>query len=450
MPLSTEPPRPSNPEKPLISAPPRQPLVLPRRWDAASLTGSDTNRAAGAVILGASAIGVLAGAPMAHAQEVEASPIALDPAGGALTEALAELETRKGSMTSEELSAARRELWSAYVVSTTAELPVERSTRGETVIRELLERIEARMTVTAYDMAHPGSFQPLEGHPGYKTISESELRTLIVDALKDIPLGELPGGAALADLVRTLPNSSHLDARSLSFNELKSALGDAQKQWVEQELGPFFKKHRAEIAIAAAGGITAIRAASPEAAGLIDRVMPSIDVLSYRSSDGRYTADAELKYRDRRVFPDVDLSAGTVRTDGPLSLRAGVTGTVTVESDPQVTGALTAGARYGAERRWVDLSARLEHTGHSEVRLEGRLIDPDAGLSAHGSLGSRFGEGVARGDASGRADLTIGVDKAIKLDGGATGSLGFYGSVSSDTDGRNTDARAGLMFRLRF
>jgi hypothetical protein len=425
--------------KPAKAAAPRRPARVRSEVHPAIVAGLEPG-AVGAVITGS--IGPIAdGAAIVDVYAEEARVL---PAGPSFEVAVAELEARKGSMTPEELTAARRELWSRYV-AVTPRTTIERP-RTEAVLKKLGERIESRMLVTAWDLAHPESFEPLEGHPGYKKISETEIKAMLLDAVKDIPLGEIPGGSAIARAVKALPNASGIDAEKMSFNELKDALTDAQKKWLEREVLSHFKGHELEAGIAALGAVTAIRAASPNAAELIDRYFPSVPIGTVR--EGPFTAGASVRYRDRRVLPDLDVSAELRGSHGPLTVHGGVTGTIAPERNPIVTGSFDAGARYGDDRRFVDLSGRTDGSTHS-LSLTGALNDPDAGRNIRGDLSARFGKGAAIGTAPGRVSLELSAEEKLRLKG-ADGSVGFWGGVASDLDGRNTDARAGVMFRLRW
>lgn len=437
----------------------------PRRWTTPTLTSdasslgishATTTRAVNAVLLGVTSVGALAAAaPAAHAQDViVTAPLDTTAIDTSLARAAADIEARRATMTATELAESRRELYSAYVDATTATAPstttADTLTRGERRVERLMRDVERRMEVTAYDMAHPGSFTPLEGRPGYKELSADELGSLFGDAIKDIPIGELPGGARLAQLVRSLPNSSHLDAANMSFNELKDAVGDANKAALREYFQPFLDKHKVELAVGGFATITAVRAASPEAARLLDKITPRIEVWDHSSADGTRHLDASLRYRDARVLPDVDLTASATRRVGALDLRATATGTVAFTGDQPVTGTVGAGARLAGPNGWLDLEGNVDHTARSTVRLSGVLDRPADGLVGRGSVTGTFGEGVARGDARGRVELETSLDKRLDLGRGMEGSVGVYGAVGVDTDGKNEDARAGFVFRLRW
>ncbi len=441
---------------------------LPRRWNTTatfgpSSTGADhgaTTRAVNAVLLGVTSVGALAGmAPAtAHAQDIVVTTAPLDGStvDTSLARAAADIESRRATMTATELAESRRELYSAYVDSITTPAPVTASTttdtltRGERRVERLMREVERRMEVTAYDMAHPGSYTPLEGRPGYKEISGEVLGELFGDAIQDIPIGELPGGARLAQLVRSLPNAGHLDAENMTFNELKDAVGDANKEALRQYFQPFLDKHKVKLAIGGFASITAVRAASPEAARVLDRITPRIEIYDRSWADGTRHLDASLRYRDARVLPDIDVTASATRRVGPVDLRATATGTVAFTGEQPVTGTLGAGARMTGDSGWVDLEGTIDHTRRSTVRLSGVLDVPDSQLVGRGSITGTFGEGVARGNAGGRVELETSLDKRLNLGRGVEGSVGVYGAVGVDTDGRNEDVRGGLMLRLRW
>lgn len=103
------------------------------------------------------------------------------------------------------------------------------------------------------------------------------------------------------------------------------------------------------------------------------------------------------------------------------------------------------------EGRWVDLSASVDTDRRSELRLDGGLVDRDRALSLDASLVGRFGPDTAVGrEASGRVSATVSLDKRFRVGRDTTGSVGFYGSTSLDTDGRNKDTHVGVLLKLNF
>jgi hypothetical protein len=435
-----------------------------RHDDPASTIGWQP-RAVSAVMLGVTGVGALSGCATARAEEivvaptVDYTPTAAADATAVVLDAI-ELDRKVDTMDPEEVDAARRALWSAYVngggsasalsaPAPTIELATP--TRGQLVFEDLAKRIEERMRVTAWDMAHHESITFIDGAPGYKQIPESELRDMIVDALKDVPLGELPGGSSLAQIVRGLPNAGHLNAESMSFNEVTDALGDAQEAWFRARFGPFLESHKVEAIAVAAGSITAIRYASPEAAGFLDKITPKIEVLDERSESGTWRAEADLRYRDRHVLPDLDVRGSASRAVGPVTLRATATGTLSLEADEHVTGRVGVGARVGDGNTWGDLAASVDHLGRTHAGLELGHRDPSAGLSILGRADAHLGDGYAVDpSAAGRLRFTLDAGKDLKFDGGATGRVGVYASHATDTDFGHGDSRVGVMFSLRW
>lgn len=429
---------------------------LPRRWASTGALVGGVPRAVSAALLGTTALGAFVGAPMV-ADAADAVPLpspesVVDTA--TFERALADLERRRADLTPDELASARRDLWSAYVHShlgTSSEsTTLRRSARTDAVMAALTARIESAMRVTAWDMAHPESWEPIEGHSMMKRIPESALKEMLVDAVRDVPLGDLPGGKALAALVRALPNAASLDAENMSFNELSTALGQAQKAWLMERFGPFLEEHRVALAVVGFGAVTAARASSPAAADLMDAYLPSIRIFRRTLGDGHVHTDVALVYRERRLLPDVDATVGARGRVGGVDLRATVTGTTTVERDPTVTARLGVGARVGDERRWLDLSGAVDTAGGRMVLLESGLLIPEDDLSVRGAVGARFGPGTARGDAEGRAAAEIGIDRRFRVGSGAVGTVGVWGGVEADTDGRHVDPRVGVVFTLRW
>ena len=199
------------------------------------------------------------------------------------------------------------------------------------------------------------------------------------------------------------------------------------------------------LAIGGFGAITAIRAASPEAAGILDKIIPKIEI--WDGNIGPISGEASLRYRDRNLLPDVDITAISARTVGAVDLRATATGTISVNGDEHVTGILGVGARTGTTRGWVDLSGSVSTESRAGVLLSAGLDHPEDRLIVRGDLGVTTGPGFN----GGRVDSTVTLEKKIRMDGGrVTGSFGLFGGAGVDLDGKNEDVRGGLMLRLRW
>jgi hypothetical protein len=439
---------PAGPKKGSLGPLKMAPIALPRRWTVLDPLSSDTPKAVSAVLLGATAFGVLAGNAVAQAEEVDSATLP-PPDHAAFTRALADLEARREWMSDEELRDARRELWRTYVngAVASAEQPsaADEAIRARTrmVIEALLDRIEARMTVSAYDVAHPESWEPVEGHPGLKKISAQDLESMIMDALQDVPIGAFPGGHAVAALIKELPNAGQLPAERLSYRELLDALGDAQEQWLREHVLPILQEHKAEVAIIGAGAVAAVIAAGPEALEAVGELLPSIPLASGSWADGAISASSELAFRDGRF--NVDTGVRGNHRVGEVDLRVRADTSIDVSADPHLTGALSGGARIGDGRRWVDLSGSIDSEENRRVRLEGGVDLPEEGLSGTMGLGVRYSAGAVPG----RASFEISADKRLELNG-ASGNLGVWAGVEADTDGDNLEGRVGLMLRLRW
>lgn len=427
-----------------------------------STTGaSSLSPAVRAVTLAGLGATVVVGLPMvAHAQDV--------PPSGELTRAEVEreigrLENRRHELSPEELDAERARLWQLYVRAggpaadglpnlTTTSSEVAETTgksRGELRMERLARDIEFEMRITARDMAH-GNFTAIEGMPGYKELSEDRVRDLISDAIKDIPLSELPGGGLLAALVHELPNTAHLRPEGMTYRELERAVGDAQKEWLKDKFGPFLEEHKIEAAVVAFGSITAIRYTSPEAARTMDKFFPRIGVYDRSFLDNRVRVDADLKYRNAEVLPNLDIG---VRARQPindnLTARLDAEGRLSVEADRLVSGRVSGGLRYTEGRTWADGSLYVTDTGRYGIELESGTSHLETGLNARAHVGAHFGEGTTTGDASGRVLYGVDLTRDVNING-AKGNFGVYVGGGVDTDGRNNDVRAGVIFTLRW
>jgi hypothetical protein len=424
----------------------------------AALFGFAKKPAVAAVMAGALLVGGTGfGAPL-HAQEIPPTQTeAATP--DRIQEALDELEARRnrGEITPDVFQRVRARLRSGVVpfehdgdVDLDAlinETDLDGAgTRGDRAFRRLAVELEHRMRVTARDMADPNT-RFIDGAPGYKEISEDELRDLLVRALRDVPLEELPLGPGLARVMASLPLGSGITEK-MSPNEIEEVLDANTQAWFDEKLKPLIEGREVEAAIVGFGTVTALRWASPGASKLIDRLDPRATIYETTSSDGRSNLEARLAWRELRVLPDLDLTATSTTSVGLIDLYGSIDSRIAPEADDVVTGFVSAGARYDGDTAWFDASiSRHIDRDLSEVSLRtGGSYD---GVSYVSSLVGARGEGTAIGDASGRVALELDLAKPVRLHG-ADGSFGMFVSVAADTDGTNEAVAAGLVFRLRF
>ncbi|MCB9646228.1 MAG: hypothetical protein H6730_06470 [Deltaproteobacteria bacterium] len=427
------------------------------------------------------------GTSMAQAQGVPVQTVALPPAEtaavvqvvtaepnvAAFNDAMRTLEARlaNGEITAAQMAQARTVLYRVHVqgyrgadvprdergrITVDAVLEAQGApqgvamTRGQRVMDQLARDLETRMRITAKDMA-TGNYTPLEGAPGYKEISQQDAQRLLTDALKRMPIGELPGGSGLAEALGNLPGAEGLDVANMSFDELSRALQDEAKAWLKAEVGPFIEDHKVESATVAFAAITGLRAASPDAAKLMDSLGVKIRVWKTQTNDGLLRTQGRLVYRDANVLPDLDVEGQLHhQLNDRTSLRAGITGTLSLEGSEHFTGAATIGAHYTGDNYWVDGAGAYDmKTERWRASLTGGYV-PGPDFRAVGSLTATFGDGVARGDANGRAALELDLTRDLRFGNGVTGDIGAYVGASADTDGSHTDLNAGIMLRLRW
>ncbi len=323
------------------------------------------------------------------------------------------------------------------------------TTRGEARLMRLEQALVQRMQVTARDMAYPGSYRPLEGAPGYKEISSSELTSLFGDALRDIPLGELPGGAGIARLVENLPGFTG-DASKMSAREIERSLRDDARDWFKGRWERFETHEQVGLGLLTFAGITGLRAASPEVAQAMDGLRGRIFSEAYL--DDQVRLRGTLVYRDARVLPDLDVSATATTTVAPRTrLYGDLTASTTIEADPKVTGTATVGVRW-EELGAYHVDGSLTHylgTDRVRVAVGSGYRAPDSTFTASTNIEAIFGQGVARGSAGGRVALTVDMLRDVQI-GGAKGDLGAFVGMGVDTDGTNEDIRGGIMLRLKW
>jgi hypothetical protein len=429
-------------------------------------------------------------APAAHAQGVPVSalpPATVDgpaatqvitaqaePNVGAFNDAMRTLEARhaQGQISADQVARARAVLYRVHVLGDrSADLPRDEQgritldsilrsdpgqapvaqTRGQQVMDQLARDLESRMRLTARDIAR-GGYTPIDGLPGYKEIPQRDVQRLVTGALKRMPIGELPGGESLASLLGQLPGADGLDVAHMSYEELSKSLRGEARDWLKAELGPFIDAHRVESAVVAFAAVTSLRAASPDAAKLMDSVGVRIRVWRDSTDDGRFSTQGRLVYRDAHILPDLDIEGlANHRVGERTTLRAGFTGTLSLEGKEHLTGTGTVGAHYTAPGYWMDAAGSYElNTERWRATLTGGYAPVGSDLRASTSLTATFGDGAARGDASGRVNWELDLTKDLRFSGGVTGDVGAYIGASADTDGNHSDVAAGVMLRLRW
>lgn len=430
--------------------------------------------AVAAVVAGALALGCAPGAALAQdrvsnepVQEVQIQQDQQDE-DGIYREAMEELahRRREGRITPAEYETARAALMQAMLTDRGGDLLLDHDgdvdieallmgmtadssatkTRGQQVMERLARRLEHRMQVTARDMANPNT-RFIEGAPGYKEIPQEEVQRLVLDALEDMPLEELPLGQQVAELIARLPAGSNVTP-SMSFRELGDAVGEDGRALVEAKLGPFFEDHAVEAGVVAFGAVTGLRYASPDAARLMDGL--SVEVWDATTEDDRGHIEAELTYRDQQILPQLDLTATGNTTVGRFDLRGELESTIALEDEQPLQGRVTLGARTENDHLWADGSvSRYLHRDRTRINLSVGGHDEETGLSHATSFTALLDPKAAQGDADGRLFLTFDLNRPVHFEG-ADGSLGVFAGASMDTDGHHEDFRAGLIFRLRW
>lgn len=320
--------------------------------------------------------------------------------------------------------------------------------RGERVFSNMRRELDLAMRVTARDMADPNTVL-IEGAPGYKEIPPDQVRRIVERAIKNVPLGELPGGDAVARLVEALPQMAGTNARTMSINELTERLGDRYQDWANARLLPLIEGHEVEAGVLAFAAITGLRAGSPAVAHFMDRMGVKFRVYSVSTNEAGLYSRGRLVYRDGNVLPDLDIEGGARHVVGNTTLRATVTSTLSAESEHHLRTAATLGARYDQGRYWLDSAVTyLYPQDRVETAIRGGYLGDS--LMVSGLLAGTYGRGVAVGDASGRLNLELDVTKDLNLGNGVRGDWGVFVGGAADSDFDNRDLRAGLVFRLRW
>lgn len=447
----------------------------------ASLVGRLTPAVAGTLIAT-----TLLGCASAGAQVIDATPVAdSTPAVERVVEAPAtrpggvahfnremqrlELMQARGEITADQMAAAREVLYRAHVLGMTETAPKDEQgritleavlrgdpavvdaeqTRGQIVMDQLTRDLERRMRITARDMAR-GDFTPIDGLPGYKEIPARDVQRLLKDAFERIPIGELPFGPQLTELLGNLPGLDDVNVGAMSYEELRDELRDDAKDYLDARFGNFVDEHKVEVGVVAFAAVTGLRAASPEAAALIDDLGLRIDVWKERSDSGNLTTRGRLVYRDAHILPDLDVEAGAHHRVGDhTTLRATLRGTASLEGDEHFTGTGTVGAHYAEGDLWLDAQGSYTYPQERwRASVTGGYTNPETDFRASGSLSTTFGDGVALGDANGRGTLQLDLGQDLDFGDGVKGYWGLYGGVTADTDMQNRDVGVGVVFRL--
>ncbi len=376
----------------------------------------------------------------------------------------------KGEISADQMARARGVLYRAHVLGFTESAPKDERGRitvesvlrgdaagqqvrskGEIVMDQFSRDLERRMRISARDMAR-GDYTAIEGLPGYKEIDASQVQRLFRKAMERMPIGELPFGEELVGLLGNLPGTEGLDIASLSYKDLSRELRDNAKEAFEARYGEFIDEHKIELGVTTFAAVTGLRAASPEAAKLMDQLHIRIRAWKVESDDGRLSTTGRLSYRDAHILPDLDLQARAHTPFGDhTTLRASIDATLSLEGDEHYTATATLGAHYTNDPYWADAAARYElGTDTLRTSLKAGYADPDSSLRWSGGLDTTFGDGVALGDASGRGTLHLDLGQDLDFGGGVKGYWGAYAGASADTDLSNDAVEGGIVFRLEW
>lgn len=293
---------------------------------------------------------------------------------------------------------------------------VTRRTRGQAVLDRLAVDLERKMRVSARDLARGVPLDP--DHPSYRALTQGELGSLIGRALEEMPLGELPGGHALAALVERLPGASELDVVDMSYKELSRALPKASKERLYELYGDTLRKNRVAIAILFEASVIGARAASPEVARILDRVYPKQRLWGLKSEGGALSVELNARFRDARVLPDAELR-GEARRD---------VGGVAVTASSSVSAALSPPRGGGGP-----------HPMRAELALAGKRGGGELKLATSIDERSRV-----------RVGTSLSYGRELHLPNTENGRLELYAEASTDTRRAEPAYGAGLLVHFEW
>jgi hypothetical protein len=323
------------------------------------------------------------------------------------------------------------------------------SSRGERALRQLGVDLERAMRITARDLVDPTVVR-IEGAPGYKELSESELRRIATTALRKIPIGELPAGRAIAGLIRGAPGMDDVAVESLSYDELRRTFPRESRHWLKEHVEPLIDGHQVEVGLAGFAALTAARAASPDAAKALDALRIRVRVWSEHTEDGTLSTRGRLAWREGRVAPDLDVEAGAYRPLGSTMLHARLVGRIAPEASQPLTATATVGAhRISGAWAFDALSTYSLDTRRVTSELRASYAGNPDGWVGSGALRGEFGDGAAVGDASGRITAEVDLGREVRI-GSARGDVSVFAGAGADSDGDNQELRGGVFFRLTF
>jgi hypothetical protein len=200
----------------------------------------------------------------------------------------------------------------------------------------------------------------------------------------------------------------------MSYRELTRALPREARAELDARFGATIARYKTPIAALLAGGLLGARAASPEAAALIDRFAARHHLWGAETKDGAANVSVDAVFRDRRVLPDVEVEGKLSRElDGKLELAA--TATASAALSPP---------RDGAGPRPMKLSANLGAKTATTAAKLGASIDEQS-----------------------RTKLTSEVTWTKKLRD--NGRFEAYAGASFDTKTKTPEYGAGFLFLLK-
>lgn len=241
------------------------------------------------------------------------------------------------------------------------------SAKGQQVLQDFTGRVELASEMSARDLFDP-SVERIDGPGLHKEISSDDMKRMVTDLAKNMPLSDLPGGDLLLKGLAELPGIDQVkgDVSTMSYRELRKGLSKAGREALEEKFKPlikdFRKNHQAAFYSMAALGAVGIGA------------------LGY-SQGSDALRKLGIKPRLRKKFFDNRLQA-SIQADWGKKLK-----------DP--SGKMSLEAKSADQRLGLIASANVDSQGlqRAEIRGRARIDNKPLGLdsmSLHGSYAHDF------------------------------------------------------------
>ncbi len=314
------------------------------------------------------------------------------------------------------------------------------SPRGEQVLSRFMTDVEQRTEMTARDLFNQ-DLEQIDGHPLRKKIPDDEMKRMVTDVAKNMPLCDLPGGEQIASAVSQLPGANGIegDISQMSYKELSKALPDAARDQLEEKFKPlvkdFRKNHSAAFYSLVALGAVGIGALGYTQGSDALKKLGIKPKLRKKFFSDHLRATVEAEWGKKFSDPSGRVSVEGRSQDGRLSIL----GSTSFDGDGMKTATVRGRARIDNQPLGLD-----------QLALHGSYTHDFVNNQDLSSLGVSGSKGALSFTATDTRNWTTGdsrseLDLSTKVWGGR-----LSGYAAHIEEGRSNENQVGVVFRIAF